>query len=79
MTTLTALEDRLRDSDEYAQTVSIELAAARYRLTQAMANPITPEEYQHFALLLEAVIQSEDIIEVIYFRYHNAELKVMRN
>lgn len=77
MATLTVLEDRLRDSDEYAQTVFIKLATARYRLTQAMKNPITPEEYQHFALLLEAVIQSEDIIKVIYFRYHNAELKVV--
>lgn len=74
MTTLTALEDRIQGSNDDAQKALMVLSAARYRLTCAMARPITPEEYQHFALLLEAVIQSEDIIKTIYFRYHNTAL-----
>lgn len=75
MTTLTALEDRIQGSAEDAQRALMVLCAARRRLTCAMAKPITPEEYQHFALLLEAVIQSEDLIKIIYFRYHNTALE----
>lgn len=76
MTTLTALEDRIQGSTDDAQKALTVLRAARHRLTSAMAKPITLEEYQHFALLLEAVIQSEDIIKTIYFRYHNTALGV---
>lgn len=74
MTTLTALEDRIQSSTDDAQKSLTALSAARHRLTDAMAKPTTSEEYQYFALLLEAVIQSEDIIRIIYFRYHNTAL-----
>lgn len=74
MLTLTVLEDRLRDSDKHTEEWLRGLAAARYRLQQTMFTPISREQYQQFALLLEAVIQAEDIINVIYFRYHNASI-----
>lgn len=71
MPTLTDLEDRVRVSDEQTQERLRELASAKIRLLQAMKGPIVPAQYQQFTLLLEAVIQAENIINVIYFRYHN--------
>ncbi|MFM1139530.1 EscE/YscE/SsaE family type III secretion system needle protein co-chaperone [Yersinia mollaretii] len=41
-----------------------------------MQLPNHQEQYQQFTLLLEAVIQAEDIIDVIYFRYHNYRIKI---
>jgi len=76
MTTLTVLEDSLRDSDEQTQQHLSALAALRGRLQQAMCEPANPEQYQQIALLLEAVIQAEDIINVIYFRYHNHRINI---
>lgn len=75
MTTLTALEDRIQGSADDAQQALMVLSAARHRLVCVMGKPIAPEEYQHFALLLEAVIECEDIIKIIYFRYHNIALE----
>ncbi|EHT97963.1 hypothetical protein CKS_4572 [Pantoea stewartii subsp. stewartii DC283] len=40
-------------------------------MLQSMKGPATQEQYQQFTLLLEAVIQAEDIIKVIAYRYHN--------
>ncbi|NLS55309.1 EscE/YscE/SsaE family type III secretion system needle protein co-chaperone [Hafnia alvei] len=75
MATLTELEDRLRDSDEQTRERLTALAAVKSRLLEAMQNPMPQEQYQQFTLLLEAVIQAEDIINVIYFRYHNDRIK----
>lgn len=72
--TLTALEDRLRDANVQADITH--LTQARKRLEGAMKNPTSPDKYKELALLLEAVIQAEDIINVIYFRYHNAAITV---
>ncbi|WP_211095740.1 EscE/YscE/SsaE family type III secretion system needle protein co-chaperone [Hafnia alvei] len=72
---MTELEDRLRDSDEQTRERLTALAAVKSRLLEAMQNPMPQEQYQQFTLLLEAVIQAEDIINVIYFRYHNDRIK----
>ncbi len=71
MPTLTYLEDSVRDSIEQAEDRLRLLAAARIRLLQSMKGPATQEQYKQFTLLLEAVIQAEDIIKVIAYRYHN--------
>ncbi|WP_278809022.1 EscE/YscE/SsaE family type III secretion system needle protein co-chaperone [Obesumbacterium proteus] len=76
MPTLTNLEDRLRDSDEHTRERLITLATVKSRLLKAMQGPMPREQYQQFTLLLEAVIQAEDIINVIYFRYHNHRIKL---
>ncbi|WP_408581923.1 EscE/YscE/SsaE family type III secretion system needle protein co-chaperone [Obesumbacterium proteus] len=73
---MTNLEDRLRDSDEQTRERLATLAAAKSRLIKAMQGPTPREQYQQFTLLLEAVIQAEDIINVIYFRYHNHQIKM---
>ncbi|MEY4474584.1 MAG: hypothetical protein RL248_351 [Pseudomonadota bacterium] len=76
MSTLTHLEDSLRDSDEQTKERLMILAAVSHRLLMAMQGPTNPEQYQRFTLLLEAVIQAEDIINVIYFRYHNYRINI---
>ncbi|AJJ62708.1 EscE/YscE/SsaE family type III secretion system needle protein co-chaperone [Yersinia aldovae] len=76
MPTLTDLEDSLRDSDEQTKERLMALAAVYHRLIVAMQGPASREQYQQFTLLLEAVIQAEDIINVIYFRYHNHRINI---
>lgn len=71
MPTLTHLEDSVRDSAILAEDKFKTLAAAKIRLLQSMKGSVTQKQYQQFTLLLEAVIQAEDIIRVIAFRYHN--------
>ncbi|ECX2002014.1 EscE/YscE/SsaE family type III secretion system needle protein co-chaperone [Citrobacter braakii] len=75
MPTLTYLEDSLRDSINQAQDKLKILQAAKIRLQHSMKGPTTKEQYQQFTLLLEAVIQAEDIIKVIAYRYHNQPVK----
>lgn len=74
MPTLTCLEDSVCDSIEHAEDRLKILAEAKMRLLQSMKNPVTPNQYQQFTLLLEAVTQAEDIIKVIACRYHNHSL-----
>lgn len=76
MTTLTALEDRLRAADGGPDEWVAALAQARTRLDRAMMKPASREQYKEFTLLREAVVQAEDIIHVIYFRYHNSAINV---
>jgi len=76
MPTLTDLEDRLRGSNEEAKEHLVILSAICHRLLIAMQAPMNPDEYQQFTLLLEAVIQAEDIINVIHFRYHNCRVPI---
>ena len=71
MPTLTHLEDCVHDTPECTEEYLTVLTQAKQRLLQAMNNPLPQTQYQQFTLLLEAVIQAEDIIRVIYFRYHN--------
>ncbi|WP_447783523.1 EscE/YscE/SsaE family type III secretion system needle protein co-chaperone [Enterobacter asburiae] len=75
MPTLTYLEDSVRDSIHQAQERLKILQAAKIRLLQSMKGPATQGQYQQFTLLLEAVIQAEDIIKVIAYRYHNQPVK----
>ncbi|EPU3933603.1 EscE/YscE/SsaE family type III secretion system needle protein co-chaperone [Morganella morganii] len=75
MSTLTYLEDSVRDSVNRAQDRLNILQAAKIRLQQSMNEPVTREQHQQFTLLLEAVIQAEDIIRVIVYRYHNQPVK----
>lgn len=75
MPTLTYLEDSVRDSINQAQDRLKILQAAKIRLLQSMKGPATQEQYQQFTLLLEAVIQAEDIIKAIAYRYHNQPVK----
>ncbi|WP_252145092.1 EscE/YscE/SsaE family type III secretion system needle protein co-chaperone [Yokenella regensburgei] len=75
MPTLTYLEDSVRDSINQAQDRLKILQAAKIQLLQSMKGPATQEQYQQFTLLLEAVIQAEDIIKVIAYRYHNQPVK----
>ncbi|CHV90458.1 type III secretion system protein%2C YseE family [Salmonella enterica subsp. enterica serovar Typhi] len=35
-----------------------------------------PQQYQQNTLLLEAIEQAENIINIIYYRYHNSALVV---
>ncbi|MFP1892482.1 EscE/YscE/SsaE family type III secretion system needle protein co-chaperone [Lonsdalea quercina] len=74
MPTLTDLEDHVRDSEAHTRERLVQLAEAKARLLRAMKGPSTPLQYQHITLLLEAVVQAEDIIKVIYFRYHNHQI-----
>jgi len=71
MPTLTYLEDSVRDSINQAQDRLKILQSIKIRLRQLMRGPVTQDQYQQFTLLLEAVIQAEDIIKVIAYRYHN--------
>ncbi len=66
----------MRDSDKQTRECLTALAAVKSHLLQAMQNPAPQEQYQRFTLLLEAVIQAENIIDVIYFRYHNYRIKI---
>jgi len=75
MPTLTNLEDSVRDSINQAQDRLKILQAAKIRLLQSMKGPAAQEQYQQFTLLLEAVIQADDIIKVIAYRYHNQPVK----
>lgn len=72
MATLTALEDRLCDVNAQAEIDLI--IQVRARLEFALMKPMSREEYKELTLLLEAVVQAEDIIKVIYFRYHNVAI-----
>ncbi|MFP2694216.1 EscE/YscE/SsaE family type III secretion system needle protein co-chaperone [Enterobacter ludwigii] len=75
MPTLTYLEDSVRDSINQAQDRLKILQTAKIRLLQLMKGPVSQEQYQQFTLLLDAVIQAEDIIKVIAYRYHNQPVK----
>lgn len=74
MPTLTHIEDGLRDSPAQAEQWQRQLRAIQRRLRQAMNTPAHPAQYQQFTVLLEAALQAEDILNGIYFRYHNAPL-----
>lgn len=74
MPTLTLIEDGLRDSPVQAEQWQRQLRAIQHRLRQAMISPVCPAQYQQFTVLLEAALQAEDILNGIYFRYHNAPL-----
>lgn len=74
MPTLTHIEEGLRDSPAQAEQWQRQLRAIQRRLRQAMNSPARPAQYQQFTVLLEAAVQAEDILNGIYFRYHNAPL-----
>lgn len=74
MATLTYLEDTLRQSPAQAGVILLQLRAARYRTEKARHELQDPHQYRLNTLLLEALIQAEDIISVIYYRYHNSAL-----
>lgn len=75
MPTLTYLEDSMRDSLHQVQERLKILQAAKIRLLQSMKDPAIQAQYQQLTLLLETVIQAEDIIKVIAYRYHNQPVK----
>lgn len=75
MPTLTYLEDSVRDSINQAQDRLKILQVAKIRLQHSMKRPATKEQYQQFTLLLEAVLQAEDIINLIAYRYHNQPVR----
>lgn len=71
MPTLTYLEDQLRDPDGAGQARLVQLSAAAVRLQAALATPSVPQQHQQITLLLEAVNQAENIIQVLYYRYQS--------
>lgn len=71
MSTLTQLEDILRCSNQQAEGLLTQLSVLHGRLENARNQPEDQQQYQQNTLLLESVIQAEDIIRIIYFRYHN--------
>lgn len=74
MPTLTQIEDGLRESPSQAEQWQRQLHAIQHRLRQAVKSPVRPAQYQQFTVLLEAALQAEDILNGIYFCYHNASL-----
>lgn len=69
MLTITHLEDQLRSTPTRAEELLQLLHAARSRLQQQMSIPAEQQRYQQITLLLEAVIQAEDIVKIIDYRY----------
>ncbi|EKT7565856.1 type III secretion system chaperone SsaE [Salmonella enterica] len=76
MTTLTQLEDLLLHSREEAKEIILQLRAARRQLEENNSKMLDPQQYQQNTLLLEAIVQAENIINTIYYRYHNSALVV---
>lgn len=76
MTTLTRLEDLLLHSREEAKGIILQLRAARKQLEENNGKLQDPQQYQQNTLLLEAIEQAENIINIIYYRYHNSALVV---
>ncbi len=76
MTTLTRLEDLLLHSCEEAKGIILQLRAARKQLEENNGKLQDPQQYQQNTLLLEAIEQAENIINTIYYRYHNSALVV---
>ncbi|EAT3566855.1 type III secretion system chaperone SsaE [Salmonella enterica] len=76
MTTLTQLEDLLLHSREEAKGIILQLRAARRQLEKACGKIQDPQQYQQNTLLIEAIEQAENIINIIYYRYHNCALVV---
>jgi len=72
MATITQLEDRLSLTQSEAQAIILQLKNARSRLENMTYQP--RERSQEKTLLLQTLIQAEDIIEIIYYRYHNCHL-----
>lgn len=71
MPTITYLEDCLRDSEQLAQERLSQIIMLRSHLCNALAHPASRDEYRSITLLLDAASEAENIIKVIYFRYHN--------
>lgn len=76
MTTLTQLEDLLLHSCEEAKRIILQLRTARQQLEKVNGKIQDPQQYQKNTLLIEAIEQAEDIINIIYYRYHNCALVV---
>ncbi|ECF6072630.1 type III secretion system chaperone SsaE [Salmonella enterica subsp. houtenae] len=76
MTTLTQLEDVLFHSREEAKGIILQLRAARQQLEKINGKIQDPQQYQQNTLLIEAIEQAENIINIIYYRYHNCALVV---
>lgn len=75
MQTLTELEDKLRKKRNNINELLAILAGARQRLQETLDSPGENMQYQRLTLLLEAVIQAEDIIKIINFRYRRYKKK----
>lgn len=76
MATLTQLEDKLSMDQSEAQAIILQLKKNQLRLAELKAHPQPWRKYQENTLLQEVLIQAEDIIKVIYFRYHNCNLNI---
>lgn len=76
MTTLTQLEDVLFHSREETKGIILQLRAARQQLEKINGKIQDPQQYQQNTLLIEAIEQAENIINIIYYRYHNCALVV---
>ncbi|EKS5667111.1 type III secretion system chaperone SsaE [Salmonella enterica] len=76
MTTLTQLEDVLFHSREEATGIILQLRSARQQLEKVNGKIQDPQQYQQNTLLIEAIEQAENIINIIYYRYHNCALVV---
>ncbi|MBA3111581.1 type III secretion system chaperone SsaE [Salmonella enterica] len=74
MTTLTQLEDLLLHSREEAKGIILQLRTARQNLEKVNSKMQNPQQYQQNTLLIEAIDQAENIISIIYYRYHNCAL-----
>ncbi|HCL5250047.1 TPA: type III secretion system chaperone SsaE [Salmonella enterica] len=74
MTTLTQLEDLLLHSREEAKGIILQLRTARQKLEKVNSKIQNPQQYQQNTLLIEAIDQAENIISIIYYRYHNCAL-----
>ncbi|HCM1917805.1 TPA: type III secretion system chaperone SsaE [Salmonella enterica subsp. salamae serovar 28:r:e,n,z15] len=74
MTTLTQLEDLLLHSREEAKGIILQLRTARQKLEKLNSKIKNPQQYQQNTLLIEAIDQAENIISIIYYRYHNCAL-----
>lgn len=76
MATLTQLEDKLSMNQSEAQDIIRQLKKNQLRLAELKARPQSWRKYQENTLLQEVLIQAEDIIKIIYFRYHNCNLNI---
>ncbi|WP_253376689.1 EscE/YscE/SsaE family type III secretion system needle protein co-chaperone [unidentified bacterial endosymbiont] len=74
MPALTLLEENIRHSEAWTLERLTMLEELRFRLHQSLVKSVGSERYQAITVLLDVVIQAEDIIKIIYFRYHNSPL-----
>ncbi|QUJ07831.1 type III secretion system chaperone SsaE [Salmonella enterica subsp. enterica] len=74
MTTLTRLEDLPLHSSarKAAKGIILQLRAARKQLEENNGRLQDPQQIPQNTLLLEAIEQAENIINIIYYRYHNS-------